>query len=389
VLERRGLKDREWAVEWEASALEFLLEKGFTPEMGARPLKRAIDQYVIAPLAATIVEKRFPEGDQFVFVRSDGRAIQAEFVDPDAEIPSPEAEPVPTPGELPALASMILAPVGSDAELAALESESAAIEATMQATEWEQLKARLSAAMLESGFWSRPDRFETLARLALLDRVRAAADTGQSLRSRLERGTERAGKSSRELIARLALQLHLVKEGIRDAFAGEPIEAAIVIEPALDKPAEREATRAWCEQLLGMYRAWAKNRNMHLTESRSDASAGGEALPLLLISGFGAHRLLKREAGLHVLELTDDDRGPARATARVRVAAAPLGEPPPEKLRRALKEAFDRAGVPTNVVRRYRGDPSPLVRDMTAGWRSGRFDAVLRGDFDLIAAAQA
>ena len=85
VLERRGLKDREWAVEWEASALEFLLEKGFTPEMGARPLKRAIDQYVIAPLAATIVEKRFPEGDQFVFVRSDGRAIQAEFVDPDAE----------------------------------------------------------------------------------------------------------------------------------------------------------------------------------------------------------------------------------------------------------------------------------------------------------------
>ena len=36
--------------------------------MGARPLKRAIDQYVIAPLAATIVEKRFPEGDQFVFV---------------------------------------------------------------------------------------------------------------------------------------------------------------------------------------------------------------------------------------------------------------------------------------------------------------------------------
>ena len=70
-------------MEWEASAQDFLLEKGFSPEMGARPLKRAIDQYLIAPLAATIVERRFPEGDQFVFVRSDGRAIQAEFVDPD------------------------------------------------------------------------------------------------------------------------------------------------------------------------------------------------------------------------------------------------------------------------------------------------------------------
>ena len=62
VLERRGLKYREWAVEWEASAQDFLLEKGFSPEMGARPLKRAIDQYLIAPLAATIVERRFPGG---------------------------------------------------------------------------------------------------------------------------------------------------------------------------------------------------------------------------------------------------------------------------------------------------------------------------------------
>ena len=29
LFERRGLKERAWAVEWEASALEFLLEKGF------------------------------------------------------------------------------------------------------------------------------------------------------------------------------------------------------------------------------------------------------------------------------------------------------------------------------------------------------------------------
>src|SRR6185295_13295502 len=105
--ERRGLKDREWAVEWEASAEEFLLEKGFSPEMGARPLKRAIDQYLIAPLAATIVERRFPEGDQFVFVRSDGRSIQAEFVDPDSDT---QASATPGPvaaGKLPSLAEMI------------------------------------------------------------------------------------------------------------------------------------------------------------------------------------------------------------------------------------------------------------------------------------------
>src|SRR5213078_2438148 len=121
VLERRGLKDRDWAVEWEASALEFLLERGFSPEMGARPLKRAIEQYVIAPLAATIVERRFPEGDQFVFFRSDGRAIQAEFVDPndDAE-PEPAAAVTESSTPPPALATMILSPNGTAAEFDAL-----------------------------------------------------------------------------------------------------------------------------------------------------------------------------------------------------------------------------------------------------------------------------
>jgi ATP-dependent Clp protease ATP-binding subunit ClpC len=280
---------------------------------------------------------------------------------------------------------MMLTPAGSDGEFAALENESAAVEAAMQSPQWQQLKDRLSSEMQDSGFWSRPDRFETLARLALLDRIRAAADTAQSLRSRLARGTGRAGKHSRELIARLALQLHLVKEGIRDAFDGEPIEAALVIEPALEKPAEREATRAWCAQLRDMYRAWAKNRNMQLSETRSDRQGDGETLPVLLVSGFGAHRLLRREAGLHVLELADED-GPSRATARVRVVAAPLGDLPADKLRRALKDSFDRAGLPTTVVRRYRGEPSPLVRSADGSWRTGKLDAVLRGDFDLMAA---
>ena len=96
------MKDRAWAIEWESSALEFLLEKGFSPEMGARPLKRAIDQYLVAPLAAIIVEKRFPEGEQFLFVRSDGEGIQAEFVDPDADVAAADQLPSVAPAVSPA-----------------------------------------------------------------------------------------------------------------------------------------------------------------------------------------------------------------------------------------------------------------------------------------------
>lgn len=380
VLERRGIKDREWAVEWEASAQDFLIEKGFSPEMGARPLKRAIEQYVIAPLAATIVEKRFPEGDQFVFIRSDGRAIQTEFVDPDGDITA-SAQASGTP---PGLPGMILAPEGTAAEMQVLEGEHAGIVELLASAEWEDLKHSLSQEMSAAGFWSRPDRHATLARLALMDRLKAAMSTAEALQARLAKGTERSGRSSRELVARLALQLHLIKEGMRDVHEQSPIEVALQVEPALERAGDREAVRTWCARVLGMYRAWAANRHMQLSDM-AGAVPGG--LPLLVISGFGAHRQLVREAGLHVLE-GDDGKGRGRATARVRLVTAPLGDVPADKLRLTLLDALQSGAPPHAVVRRYRSDPSPLVRNMNGSWRSGRLDAVLGGDFDLIAARE-
>ena len=67
------------------------------------------------------------------------------------------------------------------------------------------------------------------------------------------------------------------------------------------------------------------------------------------------------------------------------MATAPLEHLPADKLRPAIHEALRRTSSSSTVVRRYRGAPAPLVRDVTGGWRSGRLDAVLRGDFDLIA----
>ncbi len=386
VLERRGLKDRAWAVEWEASALEFLLERGFSPEMGARPLKRAIEQYVIAPLAATIVERRFPEGDQFVFFRSDGRAIQAEFVDPDSDA-RPAAAPADggARGRPPSLPSMILAPQGSAAEFGALAAEAAAIKQTLASQDWEGLKLKVSNEMMAPDFWSQPQRHQSLARLALIDRVAAAAGTADALRGRLARGSPgRPGQYSRELIARLALSIYLVKEGLKDVSDGAAIEVALMVEPAFESSGgDGKATAAWCEQLRGMYRAWADNRHMQISEL--PAGLAGEA-PVLLIAGFGADRVLKRECGLHVVELVDGHNGASRATARVRLAVTPLGDVSPAKLRCALVKAFAEAPLPSAVVRRYRSEPAPLVRSGDGSWRSGRLDAVLRGDFDLLGA---
>ena len=220
VLERRGLRNREWAVEWESSALEFLLDKGFSAAMGARPLKRAIDQHLLAPLAATMVEHRFPRGDQFLFVRSDAHAIQVEFVDPDA--PEKGAAPAVTaevPGQGADLASAILQADGSPTEHDMLVRCAAAVRTTLDGVEWEQLRTVLGSRMSASDFWDDPKRHHVLARFALLDRVKAAAETASSLLERYQRGVRgRAAQYSRDLAGRLALQLHLVELGIRDAW---------------------------------------------------------------------------------------------------------------------------------------------------------------------------
>lgn len=36
------------------------------------------------------------------------------------------------------------------------------------------------------------------------------------------------------------------------------------------------------------------------------------------------------------------------------------------------------------MVRIYRERPDPLVKDRSRGWRTGRLDRVLGGDFDLL-----
>ena len=371
VLERRGLRNREWAVEWENSALEFLLDRGFSPELGARPLKRSIDQHLLAPLAATIVEHRFPEGDQFLFVRSDGKGIQVEFVDPDAEPASATA----SAGDA-SVAQIVLNAQGSPAERGVLEAEYRALATRLQGEAWEALSTSLASQMSEPSFWSRTDRHGVLARYALMDRVKAAMKTVESLRERLDKSRDARG-FSHEIMGRLARQIFVTGMGVEDALGDAPVETVLAVEPALESSGDAGDARAWCAQVLNMYRGWAAKRGMHV----EDHSMGTDQF--LTVSGFGAYRLLAEEAGLHVLEASEDDEG-SRVIARVRVAAAPLGDLPAPSAAKTLRAVIDKAGLSNTVVRRYRGGASPLVRDGKKAWRSGKFDAVLGGDFDVI-----
>ena len=382
VLDRRGLRRREWAVEWESSALDFLLDKGFSPAMGARPLKRAIDRHLLAPLAATMVEHRFPEGDQFLFVRSDGRAIQVEFVDPDTPIePASHLEPDPlVPAGL-TLARMVLQPTGAAEERPTLLTELRRIESRLADTSWTSLETALGTEMQQQGFWDRADRFRTLSRFALMDRVKAAIGTARGLEGRLSRSAGPSGRYSKDLVARLASQLYVIQHGIDDALLDAPVEVVLTVQPVLDTAPDAAATGRWCERLLDMYRRWASRRHMQWEEIPSTSSSPAMAV----VSGFGAARILAGEAGLHVLEYGSSNEESARAVARVRMTPTPASLPhEPADKRTVLASELNKVPAPASVVRRYRLESSPLIRDVTHGWRTGRTALVMEGHFDLL-----
>ena len=385
VLARRGLRRREWAVEWEASAIEFLLDRGFSPEMGARPLKRAIDQHLLAPLAVTLVEHRFPEGDQFLFVRSNGKALEVEFVDPDADAAALEALPEPATAAAISLPAMMLRPRGTGEERRALTASWSEIQGRFTTPEWTALKEVLQNETADPKIWSRPDRYAIFARLALIDRVEEAQRTAERLKQRLQSKGNGTPQAPRELIARLALQLHLVQQGIEDVRLDSPIDVLLSVEPALESQAEDSGqAAAWSGEVLAMYRRWAERRRMQLQDH---APGRGQGPMILQVSGFGAFRTLQPEAGLHLLEGPESDGG-RRIVARVRTAPGLLEEPRAADAHQIFARRLSETGDPSTVVRRYRKGIAPLVRDARGGWRSGRIEVVLGGDFDLMAALQ-
>jgi ATP-dependent Clp protease ATP-binding subunit ClpC len=373
VLERRGFRTRPWAVEWDEAALDLLAEKGFSPELGARPLKRAVERYLLAPLATTIVSHSFPEGDQFLFITAREGAIQVTFVDPDAEPAEPAEEESRTPGGALRLEQLVLEPSGGRDEAAFLHAETERLRSVVDGDGWRGRKERDLEAMQRDGFWESPDRIAVLARIEYVDRVQAAFRTAERLLRRLPRESENGRGAARDVVELLANRLYLLDRACVGIDAGDPPDAFLEIRAS----GPDDTVDDLALQLREMYEAWGRRRGMRMT--RLTAATSGHRLA---ISGIAAYPILAPESGLHVFETPQDERSFDRVALQVAVApAVPVapGTDPAEHAASTLGEVQSSA----TVVRRYRTHPSPLVRDSVRGWRTGRLDRVLAGEFDV------
>ncbi|PSW08011.1 ATP-dependent chaperone ClpB [Photobacterium rosenbergii] len=68
----KRLEERDYQLELDESALDLIAEAGFDPVFGARPLKRAIQQYVENPLAQDILSGKFATGKPISIVANEG-----------------------------------------------------------------------------------------------------------------------------------------------------------------------------------------------------------------------------------------------------------------------------------------------------------------------------
>ena len=75
VIER--LKGRGIDISMSLEAMDFLMEKGYDPLYGARPLKRTIQRYVEDMLSEEIISGRFKEGSKVTVVRRDDNLVLA------------------------------------------------------------------------------------------------------------------------------------------------------------------------------------------------------------------------------------------------------------------------------------------------------------------------
>jgi ATP-dependent Clp protease ATP-binding subunit ClpC len=386
VLARRGLRDRPWALEWEESAIELLISHGFSPALGARPLKRAVERYLLAPLAMSIVGRQLPQGDQFLYITTDGSRLRVEFIDPDAAEPEQPATVRQEDEQAPALEDIVRDARGDAAEADALAAEYEHVRDTLAGAEWQARKQQAFDAMAAPAFWSSADRFGTLGLAESMDRIEVGVETAGSLLQRVRRAQHDRGNLPPRLVQRLAQQLYLVGEAIDGIAAGQPRDAFVRIVAAHDPGVDVDDADEFARRIAAMYAAWAEQRGMRL--ERLEETTSPLAITLA-VSGFAAYRILAGEHGQHVLETPMQAHARAFARLRALVLVAPQPDepasPPRSTLQAQAARAFD--GIDAQrleAVRRYRDEPSPLVRDLVRGWRTGRLDLVLAGDFDVI-----
>ena len=77
----KRLEDRKIHLELTDEARDLIIEEGYDPVYGARPLKRTIQRRVLDPLALAVLQGEFREGDAVTVDAGRGGLVHAQHAD--------------------------------------------------------------------------------------------------------------------------------------------------------------------------------------------------------------------------------------------------------------------------------------------------------------------
>ncbi len=91
---RESMAERDLQLELSEAARDLLVEKGWDPSMGARPLRRAIQRYIEDPLADFVLREQVPPGATVLVEPGEGGESEADDVKLSIIQPAPKPTPV-------------------------------------------------------------------------------------------------------------------------------------------------------------------------------------------------------------------------------------------------------------------------------------------------------
>ncbi len=286
-----------------------------------------------------------------------------------------------------------MSPAGTPAELEILLAHWRELQDRLDSPAWKDAKSLALSMTSVSDFWSSPERHAVLGEVEYRERVETGQESLGSLLMKIAPpGSGPKDRYPRKLVGQAADRLYLLERACRSLENRSPWEAFVHISDKQGPMERGDFDGDWVGSLGDMYLNWGRRRKMRI-QVLADApqDAGRHRALMLGVSGYAAFDILNPETGLHVWEQPERGRekSSSQQKALVRVAFMPedkVAEEPADLLaigREVL--AVPMKGAPA-LVRTYRELPDPLVRDRIRGWRSGRLERVLGGDFDLLGA---
>ncbi len=374
VYRREGLVERDLLLEVDDGVLGLLLDRGTDPKYGARPLKRAIEEIVMVPLARSLLGSRWRRF-QLLRIAREGDEVTITFEPTEASrrLDNLERPARVSDGEGHSVDLSLLDVRGG---VGRLYERLAALETAADLGAMRRELAELEAREASPAFWE--DAFGHSGMLVRRHRLSVEVRRLEILRGELDAVRELAEASfleaddsvARELTdayARLERRLGRATRELVDFDATDQGDAHVVVTPA----GSGDGADAWAEALADMYAAWAKERGFDV--EREDRGGARHVWVL----GAYAYGYLRGESGGHRLlsspQHRDDKRG-VTELARVVVSPSDADEP-----------AAPAGPTSTNdgsPIRSYDQWHSHGVRDRVTGHVEGDVRRVLGGRLD-------